>query len=74
MNSIMRPLTEIAEQATAILIRELGVVDTHRFLSQMRPGTGNYTEERGQWLDDLSLDQITSAIKAKRPKRGRANG
>ncbi len=74
MNATMRPLAEITEEATTILIRELGVVDALRFLSQMRPGSGDYTKERGQWLDDLSLEQITSAIKSKRPKRRRTNG
>lgn len=74
MNVTMRPLAEISEEATAILIRELGVVDALRFLSQMRPGSGDYTKERGEWLDDLSLDQITSAIKSKRPRRRRTNG
>ena len=74
MNATMRPLAEISEEAAAILIREMGVVDALRFLSQMRPGSGDYTKERGEWLNDLSLDQITSAIKSKRPKRRRTNG
>jgi len=74
MKATMRPLAEITEQATTILMRELGVVDALRFLSQMRPGSGNYTNERGQWLDELSLDQITSTIKSKRPKKRRTTG
>jgi hypothetical protein len=73
MSTIMRPMTEIAEQATSILIREMGVVDV-RFLSQFRAGAGDYTRERGQWLDGLSLKQIASGIKAKRRKPRRANG
>ena len=36
MTAIMRPLAELTQQATTILIRELGVVDALRFLSQMR--------------------------------------
>jgi hypothetical protein len=74
MNATMRPLAEISEQATTILIREMGIVDALRFLSHMRPGSGDYTQERGLWLGDLSLEQITSAIKSKRPKRPRTNG
>jgi len=74
MNAAMRPLAEISEEATTILIREMGVVDALRFLSQLRPGSGDYTKERGKWLDDLSLDEITSAIKSKRPKRRRTSG
>jgi hypothetical protein len=67
----MRPLAEITEQAAAILIREMGLVDALRFLNQVSPGSGDYTKERRQWLDELSLGQIASEIKAKRPKRRR---
>jgi hypothetical protein len=74
MNARVRPLAEITEQATTILIREMGIVDALRFLSQFRPGSGDYTKERGQWLDELSLEQIVSGIKARRPKRRRTDG
>ncbi len=71
MSAKMRPLAEITEQATTILIREMGVVDALRFLSQAHRGSGDYTKERTRWLDSLSLDQITSEIKAKRKKKRR---
>ena len=74
MNTTLRPLAELSEEATAILIREMGVVDALRFLSQMRPGSGNYAKDRGAWLNDLSLGEITSAIKSKRPKKRRTSG
>jgi hypothetical protein len=69
----MRPLAEISEEATRILIREMGLVDALRFLSQMRPGSGDYTKERGQWLNGLSLEQITSALKSKKQRKRRNN-
>jgi len=74
MSATLRPLAELSEEATTILIREMGVVDALRFLSQFRPGSGNYTKDRGEWLDDLSLGEITSAIKSKRPKKRGTNG
>ena len=74
MNTTMRSLAEVSEEATAILFREMGVVDALRFLSQMRPGSGDYTKERSEWLDELSLGEITSAIQSKRPKKRRTNG
>ena len=74
MNTTMRSLAEVSEEATTILFRELGVVDALRFLSQMRPGSGDYTKERSEWLDELSLGEITSAIQSKRPKKRRTNG
>jgi len=74
MNATLRTLAELSQEATTILIREMGVVDALRFLTHMQPGSGDYTKERGEWLDDLSVGEITSAIKSKRPKRRRTNG
>ena len=74
MNVTLRPLAEINQHATDILVREMGVVDALRFLSQFRTGSGNYTKERSRWLADLSLEQITAEIKAKRRKSRRATG
>ncbi len=74
MSTIIRPLADINHQAREILVRELGVVDTLRFLSQFGLGSGDYTEERGQWLDDVSLEQVVSDIKANRRKPRRTNG
>lgn len=74
MNAAIRPLAEVSQQAREILIREMGVVDTLRFFSQFRSGGGDYTKERGQWLDDLSLDEIVSEIKATKRKHRRTNG
>lgn len=66
MSVEIRSLSEINRQATDILIKGMGVVDTLRFLSQFNAGSGDYTRGREQWLDDLSLEQIISEIKAKR--------
>ena len=74
MSATIRPLAEVNQKATEILVREMGVVDTQRFLSQFRVGCGDYATERGQWLDDLPLKQIVSEIKAKRRKPRRTKG
>lgn len=71
MNAAIRPLTDVNRQAVEILVREMGVVDAHRFLNQFRVGAGDYTAERGQWLDSLSLKDIVAEIKAKRRKNAR---
>ena len=44
----------------------MGIVDILRFLSQFNRGTGDYTQERGEWLDQWSLDEIIKEIKIKR--------
>jgi hypothetical protein len=74
MKARIRPLAEINREAEAILIREMGVVSAMRFLNQFRAGAGDYTKERRQWLDDLSLEQIASAIKGRRKPRRTGRG
>ena len=74
MSATIRPIAEVNQKATEILVREMGVVDTQRFLSQFRVGSGDYTAERRQWLDDLSLEQVVAEIKAKRRKPRRSQG
>ena len=73
MKARIRPLADINKEAEAILIREMGVVKALRFLSQFRTGLGDYTKERGQWLDELSLNEIVTEIKAKRRKPRRSS-
>ena len=56
MNTQIRAISEISRQATHILFREMGVVDTIRFLNQFSVGRGDYTKEREQWLGDISME------------------
>lgn len=63
-----RPLMEINRDAIRILSKEIGVVDTIRFVNQFTTGYGNYTEERERQFGDLSLDGIFSAMKQARKK------
>ncbi|MDY6856102.1 MAG: hypothetical protein SWO11_15630 [Thermodesulfobacteriota bacterium] len=64
MNTETKPISEISRQATRILFKEMGVVDTIRFLNQFSLGRGNYTKEREKWLDKISLDDAISQIKS----------
>ncbi len=68
MNGEAKPISEISRRATHILFREMGVVDTIRFLNQFSMGQGNYTKERDTWLGDLSLDDAVSQMREKREK------
>lgn len=52
------PLNEITREATRVLVRELGVARTIRFLGQYRTGTGDYTAERHRFLSDPPLDDL----------------
>jgi len=62
----VKPLTEITQEATRVLYKEIGVVNTIRFINQFTTGYGNYTEERERLFADLSLSDIVSEIKRMR--------
>ena len=61
-----KPLCEISTEAIHILCKELGLVNTIRFINQFTTGYGNYTDERDRLLGDLTLPDIISDIKKMR--------
>ncbi len=63
-----KPLSEITRNAIDLLSKEMGIVDTVRFLNQFTTGYGNYTDERETLFKDMTLDDILAAIK-KAPSR-----
>jgi hypothetical protein len=63
MNVQTKPLNEITQQAIALLFKEMGIVNTVRFLNQFTTGYGDYTQEREALFKDLTLDEILSAMK-----------
>ena len=58
-----KPLSELTQQAIDILFKEIGIVNTVRFLNQFTTGYGDYTEERESLLKDLTLDEIVEAAR-----------
>ncbi len=58
-----KPLAEITQDAIRILYREIGVVNTVRFINQFTTGYGNYTEERRELFADLTLDELLEEVK-----------
>jgi len=65
----VKPLAEITQDALRVLCKEIGIVNTVRFLSQFTVGYGNYTEEREQLFADMTLDDIVAEI-----ERGKSRG
>ena len=61
-----KPLAEVTQTAIRVLCREIGLVDTMRFVSQFTMGYGNYTEERDEMFGDMTLDEIITEIKQMR--------
>lgn len=64
MNIQAKSLSEITQQALSLLSKEMGIVDTVRFLNQFTTGYGDYTQERDTLFKDMSFDEVVSAVKA----------
>jgi hypothetical protein len=62
MNLRALPLPELNIMAYDILCRELGVPQAMRVFRQMGLGSGNYTEERHAWLDDVTEKDFQQAL------------
>ena len=71
-----RPLAEVTQTAIRVLCREIGLVDTMRFVGQFTVGYGDYTAERDELFGDMTLDDMIAEIKQRRgqtdtqPRRG----
>ncbi len=66
MSVKLKSMHELNRRAEAALIKEIGVVDALRFLSQFRVGTGDYTTERTQLFEGMSVKDIIQEIKERR--------
>ena len=64
MALIMSP-NEIRSSGIKALTQSLGPTGMARFMQQFGNGYGDYTRERGQWLDQLSVEDIYQAIENK---------
>ena len=58
--------TEIKQQGYKALIDALGVAGALRFLQQLEVGYGDYTKERHQWLNQLTIDDFRDYVKQKK--------
>ena len=70
MNIELKPLSEITQQALALLSKEIGIVDTVRFLNQFTSGYGDYTAEREILFKDIGFDEVISAVRASPQQEG----
>jgi len=58
-----KPLNEITTEAIHLLCREIGLVNTIRFINQFTTGYGNYTEERDNLFGNMTLSDILTEVK-----------
>ncbi len=66
MTEMSMPLVQILDTGYRALLRELGIVNFIRFLQQFETGSGDYTRERHQWLDQYSVDELAQEIQSQR--------
>ena len=59
----MKTQNEVLDGGYKALVDALGVVDAIRFLQHFSLGYGDYTKERHQWLDQLSLDDVFAEMR-----------
>ena len=68
MSTHIPSLSALNQHVTETLIREVGVVDTIRFLNQFRTGYGDYTAERAGLFQGMAAKDIINGIKARRTR------
>ena len=59
-------LSAIRERGFNALTKELGPSGMAVFMRQFDNGSGNYTEEREELLNDVSIDDIVASIKKRK--------
>jgi hypothetical protein len=60
------PLADLTQTAIHLLCREIGVVNTARFLNQFSVGQGDYTKEREELFGQMTVDEVVGEIKRRR--------
>lgn len=62
-------LAEIRQTGIELLTNHLGIEGMMRFFQQTETGTGNYTEDRKQWLVDYDVRSLANEIIRHRQKK-----
>jgi len=57
---------QFERHALDVLRHELGVDGLARFLRLHRSGPGDYTKDRAEWQQDLTVDEVIDSIRRRR--------
>ena len=69
----MIPPIELTRKGFKALVDALGYADAIRFIKQFDLGSGDYTKERQQWLDKMSLEDICADIQQRQSQAEKEN-
>jgi hypothetical protein len=72
MKTTSMPIAEVTAAAIALLCREIGPVNTARFINHFSNGFGNYTEERDSLLGNPTVEDLVKEIEERRGSPGPA--
>jgi hypothetical protein len=64
----MTTAMELSRKGFDALVEKLGYTDAVRFIQLFDQGSGDYTKERDQWLDQMTMDDILADIKTRQEK------
>jgi Mg/Co/Ni transporter MgtE len=56
------PLAEVTTIALRVLIHEMGIVNTARFINQFTTGYGDYVQEKEHLFGTMTVDELVKAI------------
>lgn len=72
MKTTPMPIAEVTAAAIALLCREIGPVNTARFINHFSNGFGNYTKERDDLLGNPTVEDLVKEIEIRRGSSGPA--
>ncbi len=70
MSTPTMTLEQIRVTGLAALMEKLGPEGMIRFLQQFETGTGDYTTERQQWIDQWDMDTLIVKLRERQSKGG----
>ena len=64
---MQRTLDEVRREGLEALEQRLGRADMIRFLQQFETGSGDYSRQRHDWVDRITLEEIEREASTERP-------
>lgn len=58
MSTPIQPISELIERGISLLVRDLGVANTARFLQQFGAGHGDYSKDRIALFGNMTLKEL----------------
>lgn len=69
MTMVITDNNAVTAQAISLLFREMGAAKTMKFLSEISGGRGDYTKEKQESSENLTVDEVVALIEKNRADR-----